>query len=79
MFLPAMVFCSVEVEQTSLSGSVSPISDHPPFPSGVTWLVEKVDSGLLKAGMPFVWPETRFITPGVEGPKVVVQELSLIA
>ena len=28
---------------------------------------------------PWVWPETRFSAPGVEGPNVVLYELSLIA
>ncbi len=37
-----------------------------------------VTAGLVRA-KPCVWPETRFSAPGVDGPKVVENELSLIA
>src|SRR5581483_5152546 len=37
-----------------------------------------VTAGLVVAN-PCVWPEMRFRAPGVEGPKTVLKELSLIA
>ena len=79
MFFPVKLFWSAAVEQTSPTGSVSPMSVQPPFPSGVTWLVDMVAGSLLVKAKPLVWPEIKLMAPGVDGPNVVVHELSLRA
>ena len=69
-FLP--VICTVSrVEQSSKKGCGSPITDQ----STTSWLMSPVPPSMA----PWVWPAMRFKCPGVDGPKVVLKELSLIA
>ncbi len=74
MFLPDMLTDEVVLEQMSPVGSGSPITVKPPFPSGMTPL-----PGLTVLMTPLVWPETRLMAPGVDGPKVVLKEWSFMA
>src|ERR1700678_1839173 len=60
------------LEQTSPSGSASPIRVIPPLPSLTSYPgVGAGGLGFRPATTPFVWPDTRLPEPGVEGPDVV--------
>src|SRR5947207_3277402 len=66
--LPMVTWLRVAAEQTSPIGSGSPITvSEPSLPPLVSSPVP-----LRVAVTPLVWPETRLITPGVEGPNVVL-------
>ncbi len=75
MFWPPIVPCApVEGEQTSPIGSASLIIVSEPLPPSVSSPVP-----FNVSTTPLVWPEIRFSAPGVDGPNVVLYELSLIA
>jgi hypothetical protein len=57
----------VGAEQASPMGSGSPITVRDPVPPSTSLPVP-----LRCAITPLVWPETRLIKPGVEGPNVVL-------
>ena len=57
----------VEVEQTSPIGSASLIKVSPPLPS----LIVTSEGPFSTSLTPLVWPETRLMAPGDDGPKVV--------
>src|SRR5271170_1323085 len=95
MFLEVIVAAMVVLEQVSPAGSRSPTSVKPPWPSGtaapaaarsgpMAAIVLGVPGG-RRAGertgtvKPLVWPENISSAPGVDGPNVSLQELSLIA
>src|SRR5271156_2677802 len=83
------------LEQVSPLGSISPTSVKPACPSGtaapaaassgpIAAIVLGVPGGRRAGAMtgnvaPLVWPENISSAPGVDGPKVSLQELSLIA
>src|SRR5882757_11317749 len=74
MFLPDMLKFLLVEEQMSPAGSASLMSVNPPLPSATTAV-----PGLTALITPFVCPEIRLRAPGVDGPKVVLNEWSLIA
>src|SRR6202042_3435274 len=93
MFLPVSWVAINVLEQVSKAGSISPISVKPPCPSGtaapaaarsgpIAAIVLGVPGG-RSAGertgnvAPLVCPENISSAPGVDGPKVSLQELSL--
>src|ERR1700754_893490 len=86
MFLPSWIArLSVAVwflsEQSSYAGSGSLITVPTPLSSGEVTKGSDVGSCVtdVTACVPWVWPEMRLIAPGVDGPNVVLYELSLIA
>src|ERR1700678_868406 len=68
------VFDAVGFEQTSPKGSSSLVSVKPPLPSAT--VPAGVTAGLVT---PLVVPANMLSRPGVDGPKLSVQALSLIA
>ena len=66
-FVPVMLAVSVP-EQSSNAGSGSPMI-----------VPLAISSGAVAAVVPCVLPDTRLIAPGVDGPKVVPNELSFSA
>src|ERR1700732_3017179 len=71
---PIWTWLRVGLEQTSPIGSGSPTTvNEPSLPPSTS---SPVPFRVLET--PLVWPETRLSKPGVEGPKVVLKELSLI-
>src|SRR5262249_31619823 len=75
MFLPAIcTWFRVGAEHTSPMGSGSPTTVNDPLPPSVSLPVP-----VLTCDNPLVCPATRFNNPGVDGPKTVSYELSLIA
>jgi hypothetical protein len=87
MFLPdiaARLFLDVWLlsEQSSNAGSGSLMTVPTPFWSGEDTTPASVTFACVTGSTavpPCVWPEIRLSAPGVDGPKVVSQELSLIA
>src|SRR5208337_198893 len=65
VLLDMVIWSRVGAEQTSPIGSGSPTTVREPSGPPFTSEVPRV------AVAPLVWPEIRFNTPGVEGPKVV--------
>src|ERR1700722_12214118 len=74
MFLAVDETVVVLLEHGSPTGSTSPVSVKPPVPSGSS-LPLVPNPGTT----PLVWPANMLSAPGVDGPKVSVQALSLIA
>src|SRR5689334_18282902 len=75
MFLPFEWPCEVVLEHTSPVGSISPIKEKPPWPSA-----SKAELPVpTVCTQPALVPANMLAMPGVDGPKVSAQELSLIA
>src|SRR5947209_18246195 len=68
MLRPDMLILALP-EQSSKAGSGSPIT----VPFGTS-----LEFGPVVEAAPCVWPLTRLIAPGVEGPNVVLYELPLM-
>src|SRR5260370_32021469 len=66
--LPMVTWLRVGLEQTSPIGSGSPVTVSEPSLPPIT----SSPVPLRLAVTPFVCPETRFINPGIYGPKVVL-------
>src|SRR5690349_7480329 len=75
MFLPVKWPCEVVLEHTSPVGSISPINEKPPWPSATTL----PPIAPVVCTQPAVEPPNMLANPGVDGPKVSVHALSLIA
>lgn len=65
--LPMVTWLRVAFEQTSPSGSASPISVSDPSLPPLT----SSPAPLMTFATPLVCPDTRLMTPGVKGPNIV--------